>query len=64
MTNEEIEQLKESDRNGQNWFNSYQEIDTFLFEELEKIGKEFPIINQDKPELNTIEAIKVLLNGG
>ena len=62
MTNEENEQLKESDRNGQNWFNSYQEIDTFLFEELEKIGKEFPIINQDKPELNTIEAIKVLLN--
>lgn len=64
MTNEEIEQLKESERNGQNWFNSYQEIDTFLFEELEKIGKEFPIINQVKPELNTIEAIKVLLNGG
>ena len=26
MTNEEIEQLKESDRNGQNWFNAYQEI--------------------------------------
>ena len=64
MTNEEIEQLKESDRNGQNWFNAYQEIDSFLFNELEKIGKEFPVINQDKPELNTIEAIKVLLNGG
>lgn len=64
MTNEEIEQLKESDRNGQNWFNAYQEIDSFLFNELDKIGKEFPIINQDKPELNTIEAIKVLLNGG
>lgn len=64
MTNEEIEQLQESDRNGQNWFNAYQEIDSFLFDELEKIGKEFPIINQDKPELNTIEAIKVLLNGG
>ena len=64
MTNEEIEQLKESDKNGQNWFNAYQEIDSFLFDELEKIGKEFPIIDQDKPELNTIEAIKVLLNGG
>ena len=64
MTNEEIEKLKESDKNGQNWFNAYQEIDSFLFDELEKIGKEFPIIDQDKPELNTIEAIKVLLNGG
>ena len=64
MTNEEIDQLKESDKNGQNWFNAYQEIDSFLFDELEKIGKEFPIIDQDKPELNTIEAIKVLLNGG
>lgn len=64
MTNEEIEQLKESDRNGQNWFNAYQEIDSFLFDELGKIGKEFPIIDQDKPEINTIEAIMVLLNGG
>jgi hypothetical protein len=64
MTNEEIEQLKESDRNGQGWFNAYQEIDSFLFAELEKVGKEFPIINEDKPEVNTIEAIKVLLNGG
>ncbi|MFW6246834.1 MAG: hypothetical protein ACOC22_01515 [bacterium] len=64
MTTEEIEQLKESDSNGQNWFNAYQEIDRFLFEELEKVGKEFPIVDQDRPELNTIEAIKVLLNGG
>jgi len=64
MTNEEIEQLKQSDRNGKNWFNAYQEIDIFLFNELEKIGKEFPVINQEKPELNTIEAIKILLNGG
>ena len=61
---EEIEQIKESDKNGQGWFNAYQEIDSFLFEELEKAGKEFPIINQDRPELNTIEAIKTLLNGG
>ena len=64
MTTKEIEQLKESDRNGQNWFNAYQEIDTFLFNQLEKVGKEFPILDQDRPELNTIEAIKVLLNGG
>ena len=64
MSNREIEQLKESDKNGQDWFNAYQEIDSFLFEELEKVGKDFPIISQDKPELNTIEAIKVLLNGG
>ena len=64
MTTKEIEQLKESDRNGQNWFNAYQEIDTFLFNQLEKVGKEFPTLDQDRPELNTIEAIKVLLNGG
>jgi len=63
MTTEEIKQLKKSGKNGQGWFNAYQEIDSFLFKELEKIGKEFPIINQDRPELNTIEAIKVLLNG-
>ena len=50
--------------NGQDWFNAYQEIDNFLFNELEKIGKEFPIVSQEKPELNTIEAIKALLNGG
>ena len=43
------------------WFNAYQEVDDFLFEQLDKKGKEFPIINENKPQLNTIEAIKILL---
>jgi hypothetical protein len=62
MTSKEIRELKESDRNGQDWFNAYQEIDSFLFKELCKIGKEFPIIDKVRPELNTIEAIKLLIN--
>ena len=62
MTTKEIKQLLESDKNGQGWFNSYQEIDLFLFNELDKKGKEFPIIDNNKPEINTIEAIRLLLN--
>ncbi len=53
--------LEESNRNGMEWFNSYGEVDQFLFDELEKINKDFPIIDEDKPELNTIEAIKLLI---
>ena len=62
MTTKEIKELIESEKNGQDWFNAYGEIDDFLFNELDKVGKEFPIIDEDKPELNTIEAIKLLLN--
>ena len=61
MTSKKIKQLIESNRNGADWFDSYQEIDSFLFTELGNIGEEFPIINKDKPEINTIEAIKILI---
>ncbi len=44
------------------WFNAYGEVDQFIFDELDKIGKEFPIVDKAKPELNTIEAIKILIN--
>lgn len=57
----EIDKLIESDKNGQAWFNAYQDIDSFLFKELDKIGKEFPIIDNDNPAINTIEAIKILI---
>lgn len=60
MNQQEIEQLQESDQNGQHWFNAYGEIDQFLFTELENIGIGFPIVS-DRPELNTIEAIKLLM---
>lgn len=57
----ELKELKESNNNGMDWFNAYGEVDGFIFDELVKIGKEFPLDN-DKPELNTIEAIKILIN--
>ena len=59
---EQIKELIESDKNGQIWSYAYGEIDDFLFNELGKAGKEFPIIDEDKPELNTIEAIKLLID--
>ena len=42
------------------WFNSYQDIDNFLFDELDKKGLEF-ITDFEKPELNTIASIKLLM---
>ena len=62
MMIEQIKELIESDKNGQIWFYAYGEIDDFLFNELDKVGEEFPIIDEDKPELNTIEAIKLLID--
>ena len=56
-------ELKESNDNGMDWFDAYGEVDQFIFDELDKIGKEFPIVDKDNPELNTIEAIKILING-
>jgi hypothetical protein len=52
---EESKELIISDNNGKGWFNSYQEVDLFLFQEID----DFPIINEKTPEANTIEAIKI-----
>ena len=60
LTAVDLAELEESNRNGMNWFNSYQDIDNFLFEELDKKGLEF-ITKFEKPELNTIASIKILL---
>ena len=58
----ELIELKESNENGKQWFNAYQEIDRFLFDELEKSNLDFPIIEgNDDPSKNTIEAIKMLI---
>ena len=38
-----------------------EEVDYFIFDELSKIGKEFPIVDEHKPELNTVEAIKTII---
>tara|TARA_R100000951_G_scaffold58390_1_gene49047 strand:+ start:60 stop:473 length:414 start_codon:yes stop_codon:yes gene_type:complete len=54
--------LKEIDKNNTDWFSSYSKVDDFLFKQLDTLGKEFPIVDMDRPELNTIEAIKVLNN--
>lgn len=63
MSQTELDQLQESNENGKKWFDSYQEIDLFLFEELEKRSLEFPIIDgNNNPSVNTIEAIKLLIN--
>ena len=62
MTKQEEKQLIESDKNGKGWFNSYQDVDAFLFSELDKLDLEFTILkDNDKPHLNTIEAIKRLI---
>ena len=42
------------------WFNSYQDIDNFLFDELDKKGLEF-VTEFEKPESNTIASIKLLM---
>lgn len=60
LTTVEFQELQESNKNGMDWFNSYQDIDNFLFDELEKKGLEF-ITKFDKPELNTIASIKLLI---
>lgn len=55
-----LSEIEESNRNGMDWFNSYQDIDSFLFDELDKKGLEF-ITEFEKPELNTIASIKLLM---
>lgn len=61
MNDNDIKELIESDENGSDWFNAYGEVDYFIFDELSKIGKEFPIVDEHKPELNTVEAIKIII---
>jgi hypothetical protein len=61
MNDNHIKELIESDENGSDWFNAYGEVDYFIFDELSKIGKEFPIVDEHKPELNTVEAIKTII---
>tara|TARA_X000000368_G_C22730876_1_gene579425 strand:- start:1 stop:267 length:267 start_codon:yes stop_codon:yes gene_type:complete len=61
MSDNDIKELIESDENGSDWFNAYGEVDYFIFDELSKIGKEFPIVDEHKPELNTVEAIKTII---
>ena len=60
LTTVALSELEESNINGMNWFNAYQDIDNFLFDELDKKGLEF-IIDFEKPELNTIASIKLLM---
>lgn len=60
LTTVALSELEESSRNGMDWFNSYQDIDNFLFDELDKKGLEF-ITEFEKPELNTIASIKLLM---
>ncbi len=61
MKKEELEELIKSEENGKAWFNSYQEVDNFLFNELEELNIDFPLVDyNDLPEINTIEAIKLL----
>ena len=60
LTTVALSELEESNRNGMDWFNSYQDIDNFLFDELDKKGLKF-ITEFEKPELNTIASIKLLM---
>ncbi len=60
LTTVALSELEESNRNGMEWFNSYQDIDNFLFDELDKKGLEF-VTEFEKPELNTIASIKLLM---
>ena len=36
LTTVALLELEESNKNGMDWFNSYQDIDSFLFDELDK----------------------------
>ena len=60
LTTVALSELEKSNRNGMKWFNSYQDIDNFLFDELDKKGLEF-VTEFEKPELNTIASIKLLM---
>ncbi len=56
------EELIESNKNGMEWFNAYGEVDSFIFEELHKLGEEFVVVSEEKPYQNTIESIKLLMS--
>jgi len=60
LTTVALSELEKSNRNGMKWFNSYQDIDNFLFDELDKKGLEF-VTEFEKPESNTIASIKLLI---
>ena len=60
LTAVDLLELEESNKNGMDWFNSYQDIDNFLFEELDKKGLDF-VTEFEKPHLNTIASIKLLM---
>ena len=60
LTTVALSELEKRNRNGMKWFNSYQDIDNFLFDELDKKGLEF-ITDFEEPELNTIASIKLLM---
>ena len=61
MTKEEEKELRLSDQNGKDWFNSYMDIDSFLLSELDKYGLDLLVDDVDqKPEIWTIKAIKML----
>ena len=60
LTAVELQELEESNKNGMDWFDSYQGIDNFLFNELDKKGLEF-ITDFEEPHLNTIASIKLLM---
>jgi hypothetical protein len=61
MTKQEEKELRLSDQNGKDWFDSFQEVESFLLSELEKYGIDLLVddVNQ-KPEIWTIKAIKML----
>lgn len=57
-----LKELIQSEHNGKNWFNAYQCIDAFLVVHLAALGLDFVILpNNDKPELNTIASIELLI---
>lgn len=60
----ELSELVKSDNNGGDWFNAYQDVDSYLFKALLSKGLEFPIVDEKHPQLNTIAAIELLIENG
>ena len=72
IPNKELCELIESEKMGRYYFDSYQDIGSFLIDELYKIGVDFPLNNKIKFGMtrcdefkgstkNTIDAIKLLI---
>ena len=72
IPNKELCELIESEKNGRYYFDSYQDIDLFLMDELYNIGVDFPLNNNINFGMtrdeefkgsteNTINAIKLLI---